>query len=564
MRSAAFLPESAAAVAQRMKRAVVYLRVSTAKQAGRAAEDIEGYSLPAQREACLRKAAELGAEVIAEYVDRGESAKTAHRPQFQIMLARIQRERNVAYVICDKLDRFARNRRDDANLLYDLRLAGAQLVSVKENIDETPAGQLLHAIMAGIAEFYSQNLGAEALKGMTQKARIGGTPGRAPVGYLNVPRRVDGREVRTVVVDPERAPIVQWAFEAYASGEWSVANLTDALRERGFQAFPTPKQGVRPIQRSRVFHMLTNPYYMGVVRFAGQVFPNGRHQPLITRETFETVQEILASHRAGERRRLHLHYLKSTLWCANCGSRLSFQRAHGHGGVYDYFFCGGRHKKRTDCRLPYLPVDEVERAVEEHWRRQRAQLRESFAERARSRLTAELERQRQLAAPELAFAHKRVEELSSERRRLAREVVRGTFPADLAAEEHDRIQRELDEANRMLATSELVFGKIERDLETALRFLGKTYEIYVNGGPHVRRLANQVFFGRLLVGEGPRVYGQPLEPFRGLSVLGSEGAPSMNEPAPVHGELALAGVSSGQGSYNVELAGERGFEPLIG
>src|SRR4029453_1240915 len=137
------------------KRAVIYLRVSTAKQADKNA-DSEGYSLPAQREACLRKAEALGAEVVEEYLDRGESAKTTDRPEFQRMLARIRLARDVDYVILDKIDRFARNRRDDANTMFELKSYGAQLVSVKENIDETPAGQLLHAIMAGIAEFYSR------------------------------------------------------------------------------------------------------------------------------------------------------------------------------------------------------------------------------------------------------------------------------------------------------------------------------------------------------------------------------------------------------------------------
>jgi site-specific DNA recombinase len=68
--------------------------------------------------------------------------------------------------------------------------------------------------MAGIAEFYSRNLATEALKGMTQKAKAGGTPGRAPIGYLNTRRRIDGREARVVMVDPDRARLVQWAFEA--------------------------------------------------------------------------------------------------------------------------------------------------------------------------------------------------------------------------------------------------------------------------------------------------------------------------------------------------------------
>lgn len=91
------------------------------------------------------------------------------------MLAFIREHGDIDYVIFDKVDRFARNRRDDANTLFELKSYGAQLVSVKENIDETPAGRLLHAIMAGIAEFYSRKLATEALKGMTQKARwVGG------------------------------------------------------------------------------------------------------------------------------------------------------------------------------------------------------------------------------------------------------------------------------------------------------------------------------------------------------------------------------------------------------
>ncbi|MFC7481480.1 recombinase family protein [Luedemannella flava] len=154
------------------------------------------------------------------------------------------------YVILDKVDRFARNRRDDANLMFELKMAGTQLVSVKENIDDTPAGQLLHAIMAGIAEFYSKNLATEALKGMTQKAKVGGTPGRAPIGYLNTRQRLDGRETATVVVDPDRAPLVRWAFEAYATGEWTMRTLTDELAAKGLKALPHGRKLAGPMQLS--------------------------------------------------------------------------------------------------------------------------------------------------------------------------------------------------------------------------------------------------------------------------------------------------------------------------
>jgi site-specific DNA recombinase len=180
-----------------MKRAAIYLRVSTSAQAKRNREP-EGYSIPAQREACLRKAAELGCEVVGEFTDRGESTKTADRPQLQLLLERVRQERDLDCVIVHKVDRLARNRYDDATISYTLKVAGVELHSVTENIDDTPFGRFMHAIVAANAEFYSANLAAEAKKGLVQKAKSGGTPTRAPLGYLNVRKLIDGREVRTV------------------------------------------------------------------------------------------------------------------------------------------------------------------------------------------------------------------------------------------------------------------------------------------------------------------------------------------------------------------------------
>ena len=67
-----------------LKRAVLYLRVSTSRQATRNGE-AEGYSIPAQRSACERKVTDLGGEVVREFVDAGASARSADRdglPEF--------------------------------------------------------------------------------------------------------------------------------------------------------------------------------------------------------------------------------------------------------------------------------------------------------------------------------------------------------------------------------------------------------------------------------------------------------------------------------------------------
>jgi hypothetical protein len=90
----------------------------------------------------------------------------------------------------------------------------------------------MHAIVAANAEFYSANLAAEAKKSLVQKAKMGGTPTRAPIGYLNVRKLIEGREVRTVEVDPERAPHIRWAFAADGSGAYTVDTLLAALTAR--------------------------------------------------------------------------------------------------------------------------------------------------------------------------------------------------------------------------------------------------------------------------------------------------------------------------------------------
>src|SRR5438067_10269821 len=102
--------EDEAAVGGDVGRALIYVRVSSSQQAD-TDYDPEGFSIPAQREACLRKAAAVGAEVVEEFIDRGESAKTANRAGLQALLTRLG-EGGITHVIVHKVDRLARNRAD--------------------------------------------------------------------------------------------------------------------------------------------------------------------------------------------------------------------------------------------------------------------------------------------------------------------------------------------------------------------------------------------------------------------------------------------------------------------
>lgn len=281
------------------------------------------------------------------------------------MLAYLK-EHPVDYVIVHKLDRLARSRADDVAITQLVHAAGARLVSSTEGIDTTPNGVLLHGIMASIAEFYSPNLAQEVMKGMRQKVLQGGTPSRAPIGYLHVRRQSDdGREFRAVVVDPERAPHVAWAFEVYATGDWSVAQLVVALEKLGIRTRPTPSRPPAVPTVTSFHRVLTNPYYKGIVTMNGAQH-TGSHEPLVSAATWDAVQRLLNARRNGERSRIHTHYLKSTIYCFNCRRRLLVHKARSKSGrIYDYFVSSGRQTVAPKCTQRTLPMAKVECRVEE-------------------------------------------------------------------------------------------------------------------------------------------------------------------------------------------------------
>lgn len=139
------------------------------------------------------------------------------------------------------------------------------------------------------------------MKGTTQKAKTGGTVGKAPTGYLNVRRYENAREIRTVEVDPDRAPHMTWAFEAYATAEWTIRRLADELARRGLTGAPRPSKVSKPLSVANLHRLLRHPYYKGVIEYRG-VFYAGNHEPLVSVETWQRVQDVLhAQNSAGDK-----------------------------------------------------------------------------------------------------------------------------------------------------------------------------------------------------------------------------------------------------------------------
>lgn len=491
-------------------RAVIYLRVSTKEQAQTGGER-EGFSIPAQREACRRKAEGLGAAVIEEFVDRGESAKSANRPELQRLLKFVTQE-SVDYVIVHKVDRLARNRFDDVTINVELGRAGVTLVSVTENIDETPSGVLLHGIMSSIAEFYSRNLANEVMKGMLQKVRSGGTVGKAPLGYLNVRRIENGREVRTIDVDPEQSVLMRRAFELYATGAWTLRGLLKELTSQGLRRAPGPKTPSKPVSLSHFNELLRNPYYLGVVTYQGVQYP-GKHPPLISHELFERVQLVLTANDAvnGTKKRKHNHYLKGMLYCS-CGSRLGVEYSRGNGGVYGYYFCLGRQAKRTACKRRAMRIELIENEVERHYATVR--LAPEHREAIEGFMREHINERRRFVEADVVRQQARRQELLTERDKLLQAHYADAIPIELLRSEQDRISKELVQVELRLASYEVQSETIQANLVMALELADDCQRAYKEGSPVVRRLLNAAFFERLLVDEDGQVSSTLAAPYR--------------------------------------------------
>jgi site-specific DNA recombinase len=480
------------------KRAVIYLRVSTEEQAD-TDYNAEGYSLPAQREACQRLADQLHAVVAEEYVDRGESAKSAKRPDLQRMLARLREQQDIDYVIVHKVDRLARNRQDDVEIDLVIRSAGARLVSASENIDDTPHGKLIRNIMADFAQYYSDNLATEAKKGARQKAKFGGTPYKPPVGYLTARERIEGREIRIVITDPDRAPLVRWAFTAYADGNYTLRELTEELEARGLRYEPSRKLAARPMTQNAVNNMLRNRYYLGMVSYEGVLY-QGRHEALVDEATFETVQAIMIARKnSGEKPQKRPHHLKGRLFCGYCGTRLgiSFSRSHT-GAVYPYFYCIGRQKRKNSCPQTFVPVEVIETAAVNYWQ-QHVRLDEQRSAEIRQVIANWLLSRQASSGKTIAAQRKRIEKLEREQAKLTQAYLADALPLDALKAEQNRIQRELGQARTLIGQHQQDYQALEAALDHALLMCRNGALAYQHAEPEVQRQLIQAAFDKLWV-----------------------------------------------------------------
>ena len=312
-----------------MASAVIYARYSSHNQREESIED--------QVRVCTEAAARNGDDIVRVYADKAISGtSTDKRAAFAEMIADSARGRwEKVYVY--KTDRFARNRYDSAVNKAKLKRNGVRVVSATEGIQDGPDGILLEALLEGMAEYYSANLGENVRRGMHGNALKCKHNGVNVYGY-------DHGEDGMFAVNEHEARAVRAAFDMYDAGA-SMPEIVEALS-------PYRTRRGNPIRMQNLTHMLRNEKYAGVYEFKGVRVEGGMPQ-IVDVDVFERVQRRLAL-RMRKRRGVVEYLLAGKLFDVSGGR---YQSSSGHnrfGKKYTYYHCPA-----TCHRVPQREMEEA-------------------------------------------------------------------------------------------------------------------------------------------------------------------------------------------------------------
>ena len=314
--------------------AIILARVSSQEQE-------EGHSIAAQVRR-LQEYCERQNFTVVRTFEIVESSTRGDRKEFHQMVAFAKAQATPVAIVADAVDRVQRSFKESV-LLDDLRRTGrVEVHFLREGLilnTETSAERILMWDFATIAaKAYVAALSQNVRRSLTYKVQNGEWPTRAPVGYRNAVDEASGK--RTIIVDPQRGPLVHRAFELYATGHYSISALAKLLRAEGLTNSIPP---FRPLSVSRMHQVLQNTFYFGVMTVKGRQHRH-KYPPVIDEWLYWKCQKVRqAYHKNPFKYAAKPFTFRGILKCAFCGCAITSERKKNR---YTYLSCT---KHRGEC-----------------------------------------------------------------------------------------------------------------------------------------------------------------------------------------------------------------------
>ncbi len=327
---------------------VLYARKSTES------EERQVLSIDSQIQEMLKTAEKDGLEIVDIRRESHSAKDSGQRPVFNEILVDIRKGR-FGGILTWAPDRLSRNAGDlgslvdlmDQGLLIEIRTNGQRFAN-------NPNEKFLLMILCSQAKLENDNKSLNVKRGLRTRCEMGWRPGTALTGYLNE-KRTDRK--CQVLVDPERAPIIKQVFEKVANDQWSGRKVYHWLKfELNFKT-----HGNKNLSLGNLYRILQNSFYYGVFEYpvGGGNFYQGKHEPLITKELFDKVQEQLTRNPMNRETR---EFAFTKLLTCGCGSGISACEKYKKlkdGTTSKYIYYGCTKSRNLNCHDGYIREEEL-------------------------------------------------------------------------------------------------------------------------------------------------------------------------------------------------------------
>ena len=296
-----------------------------------------------------------------EIVDIRREAKSAKdsnkRPVFKELIHDITEERFNS-ILTWAPDRLSRNA-GDLGSLVDL-MDEKKLLSIRtygQTFTNSPNEKFLLMILCSQAKLENDNRGINVKRGLRARCEMGLWPTCPPTGYLKE-KLVDHKG--ECLIDPERGHVIKQMFEHVAYEKWSGRKLYNWLR---FDLNFRTALGKKHLSLGNIYRLLENTFYYGPFEYprGGGNWYQGKHEPIITKELFDLVQQQMKNADLNRRENIEFAFTK-IMKCGLCGSGISatekFKKLKG-GGFNRHVYYGCTKAKDKNCKSGYISEEDL-------------------------------------------------------------------------------------------------------------------------------------------------------------------------------------------------------------
>ena len=344
-----------AELAKTEKVAAIWTRVSSADQYKK------NFSIETQREACIEYCKRNGIRIKRDdFGGKNESAKNAGE-LFLDMISEVGNDPEYNTIVVFDYDRFSRNSNDGIIYKTAMKKKGINVISVNQPIDQNNVlAEQIENILLVIADIDNAMRRHKCHEGMVACINRGELYSKPPFGYDS--KKVDKTHVITV---NEKGRILKLAFEWIANEpEITQAEVLRRLAAHGLK-----------MNKQKLSQCLHNCFYCGILehKYLENGPIQGKQEPLISRELFDRVQEVLAGNYKGYEHadETPKFPLKQHVFCAKDKHALTGYTVKKKG--IDYYKCNGKgcrsnvsakelHKKYREM-LNSLDIPQEYRAI---------------------------------------------------------------------------------------------------------------------------------------------------------------------------------------------------------